>query len=334
MPHINFGNIEKGSSKTKKIVVANTSEIPLIFAVRKSGSIASGDVKLAEGRHGVVPGYGRKELSFIFTPHYAGNFEEMIHFDNIEDGSDGSVRMKAFVVKPPTFSVTPASLDFGSCTFGNKSKALVLSITNISRSQRTFTVTSDAFISKFASLDVSLDASEKLNLPTLTTEETEEVETILQKLAIARRKGQEDKEKKYSDRLTLLRVPIPPPSDPEGSKSPVITPTPLSATPSPVIPPLSTATVELAPKITLPSAQNARSSITVVLDSNSRLDASVTLLPRALYPAPELKQLYEELVGSISVSENVDTVKKVMLNARIELGELQEGVVKGVVVDV
>ncbi|SCV73370.1 BQ2448_7296 [Microbotryum intermedium] len=215
MSHINFGQLERSTSKTKKVIIANNSEQPLLYAVRKSGSIASGDLRVSEGRHGVIAGYGKRDVSIVFEPHFAGAFEETIHVDNVEDETDSqTIRVKAFILRPPTFAVSTTSLDFGECALHSISDPLKISITNVSKNQRTFTVSLDSndfYFSKVA-LDVILDPSQttsKVRGP-LTVEEEEEVEGVLQKLKISRRKGQPEKEQKYIERLKLLGVGIPP----------------------------------------------------------------------------------------------------------------------------
>ena len=214
MAHINFGQLEKGASKTKKLVLDNRSDKPLLYAVRKSGSIASGDLRLPEGRHGVIEGYGKREVSVIFEPHFAGTFEETMHVDVVEDDQEGqSVRVKAYITKPPTFAVSVSSLDFGSCACDALSGRQTVSVTNLSANKRTFTVSvaEKEFLGAKCAVQVILDPSgANLALPNLTAEEEEEVESVLQKLKIARRKGQAEKETKYVARLTLLGVPVPP----------------------------------------------------------------------------------------------------------------------------
>lgn len=204
MAHLNFGILEKSSSKAKKIVIANASEIPLLYSVRKSGSIASGDIRLADGRHGVIPGYTKREVPIIFNPHYAGSssffrtsfaatdvqiifpgtFEETLHVDNVEDGTEETVRLKAYIRKPPTFSCSPAVLDFGTCAVHSSSASLPLTITNTSKTPRVFTLSVDPTEFCFArtTSEVILDPSATLAFPTLTTEEEEEVDAMLQKL--------------------------------------------------------------------------------------------------------------------------------------------------------
>ncbi|KAM0791794.1 hypothetical protein ACM66B_004057 [Microbotryomycetes sp. NB124-2] len=216
MAHINFGQLEKSSSKSRTLLISNTSEMPLLYVVRKSGSIASGDLRLAQGRHGIVSGYGKREVSIVFEPHFAGAFEETIHIDNVEDETESeAVRVRAFIVRPPTFSVSTSVLEFGECDLDAAVRGQTIAITNVSSRQRTITVAVDSAAvsgtTARARLDVELDArasASKVRGP-LSAEEEEEVENILQKLKISRRKGQADKAEKYVSRLNLLGVPVP-----------------------------------------------------------------------------------------------------------------------------
>ncbi|KAM0755513.1 hypothetical protein T439DRAFT_320211 [Meredithblackwellia eburnea MCA 4105] len=227
MAHINFGQMEKSSSKTKTIVVANGSEKPLLYAVRKSGSIASGDLRVADGRHGIIAGYGKREVSITFEPHFAGTFEEVIHVDNVEDASESqSVRVKAFILRPPTFAISTTSVDFGPTEIGVATQSKTVSVTNTSKASRSFTVGIDPadFQFQLSSLEVVLKPSAALVLPKLTSEEEEEVESVLQKLKISRRKGQPEKEEKYITRLKALGVPVPAAEPSASSQSSPIDP--------------------------------------------------------------------------------------------------------------
>jgi len=40
--HINFGQMTTGERREKTILIKNLSEVPLMYMIRKSGSIASG----------------------------------------------------------------------------------------------------------------------------------------------------------------------------------------------------------------------------------------------------------------------------------------------------
>ena len=47
--NINFGIMEKNQKRTKSIIICNKSEVPLLYNIKKSGSIASGDILINEG---------------------------------------------------------------------------------------------------------------------------------------------------------------------------------------------------------------------------------------------------------------------------------------------
>lgn len=349
MAHINFGQMEKSSSKTKMIVVANSSEKPLLYAVRKSGSIASGDLRVADGRHGVIAGFGKREVSITFEPHFAGTFEETIHVDNVEDPTEGqSVRVKAFILRPPTFAVSTNALDFGQRALGQAGAPLNFSVTNISKSSRTFTVGVDPADFQFSrtSLDVVVTPSIPHVLPSLTSEEEEEVESVLQKLKISRRKGQPEKEEKYLARLKSLGIPIPA-ADPSvsGQPSPVESTTPLDAdtvmvslpgTPTLAVPEavvIAKEAVVDAVKLVAaggkeplvgakakasngPFGTADKASVTFTLEANSRRDFAVAVTPRPVLPALDDGATYEDVMAPIWVTENADSRYSVKATCR------------------
>ena len=86
--HINFGLLEKNEKRTKTIIIRNNSESPLLYSIRKSGSIASGDLILYDGKMGIIRAYGKKEIDFVFDPTLPGIFHEKLDiqvffFDNV-----------------------------------------------------------------------------------------------------------------------------------------------------------------------------------------------------------------------------------------------------------
>lgn len=115
---------------------------------------------------------------------FSGTFEETLHVDNVEDGTEETVRLKAYIRKPPTFSCSPPVLDFGACAVHSSSVSLPLTITNTSKVPRVFTLSVDPTEFCFARTisEVILDPSTTSAFPTLTTEEEEEVDAMLQKL--------------------------------------------------------------------------------------------------------------------------------------------------------
>ena len=210
-PHINFGQMDKGDHRDRKIWIQNRSEWALRYCIRKSGSIASGDIRLGRGRYGIVPGYGKRGVDFTFSPSLSGPFHERLLVENIADhDNDQAIILKANVRKVANFALDPSSLDFGTCYTADVSMPESVLLSNTTAKQRTFVVRLDDSVSDALSLDVLVSMSDdSATRRALSTEEEEEVETLFQKLKIASRKGNLDKLAKYRDRLTQLGVAIP-----------------------------------------------------------------------------------------------------------------------------
>jgi hypothetical protein len=204
---INFGACERGEVKSRTIVIHNKSDCVGVFRMRTSGSIASGNLKLGLGRYGVVSAFGRKEVaSFSFTPSLVGNYQETIVVENVLDSNnDQNVQVKATVRKMPAFSLDVAKLQFAPTQTDTWPAAASFVITNTSKTDRTFVVeAAGAEAGSFAELSLSRD--EKDAGQALSKGEEEEVEGLLQKLKIARRKNKPDKIAKYEKRLGELGV--------------------------------------------------------------------------------------------------------------------------------
>ena len=112
--HIHFGVLTSMERHEKQLVLHNQSEVPLLFALRKTGSIASSDLHFPSHSLGIVRPYGHLELPFIFKPSLAGAFNEPITLDNLQDPTNSQVvQVKAHLRKPLHFWLKHLSLDFG-----------------------------------------------------------------------------------------------------------------------------------------------------------------------------------------------------------------------------
>lgn len=206
--NINFGLVERNERHSKSIVLHNRSETALLYTIRKSGSIASGDIVLGAGRYGVVRAFGKREIDFAFEPTLAGPFLERLVVENIRDRTNDRVlSLKAMVRKPSTFFIKSLELAFGPCLVDQVcSRVETIVLTNTNKQSRLFEVRVDPneanFGPYYAEFDfvVEDDASN-----TLTKEAEEEIENLEQKLKIARRKEQPDKIKKYLKKLAKLK---------------------------------------------------------------------------------------------------------------------------------
>lgn len=209
--NINFGIVDRGDRHHKTIVLHNKSETPLLYTIKKSGSIASGDIHLGAGRYGVIRSFGKKEIEFTFVPTLPGSFMEQLEVINIRDKQDTNIiSLKAIIRRPESFTMklsTP-ELIFNACV-NNCSKETII-LTNTNKQSRIFEI------------GVEFDHVQPQQQPYkveffighgyqqrenmfLSTEEEEEIENLEQKLKIAQRKNQPEKIKTYLKRLSKLK---------------------------------------------------------------------------------------------------------------------------------
>ena len=244
--NINFGLMDKNERRMKSILIRNRSEAPLLYSIRKSGSIASGDIIFGEGRSGVIRGYGKREVEFVFDPSLAGVFHEKLDIENVLDADNKQVlSVKANIRKPSNFFIQSLFLNFGVCLIGEVSpniRHIVISNTS-TKTIRTFEIRfenadmnfdgcigeltfelldesntpfdSDNDKSKITELDESvsgIDVNELKRIrrirPTvlLSKEAEEKLEHLEQKLKIAIRKGRKDKVKKIMEKIEILKT--------------------------------------------------------------------------------------------------------------------------------
>ncbi|CAG8457039.1 15393_t:CDS:2, partial [Dentiscutata heterogama] len=212
--NINFGILDKGERRNKTILIQNRSEAPLLYFIRKSGSIASRDVGFGAGRSGVVRGYGNKEVEFTFKPRFAGQFYEKFIIENIQDhDNDQMLSVKADIRKQFNFLIQPSNIDFGACLI-NENAPIVKSITvsNNNKQSRIIEVRIDPQDLKFNAcvgelnfiLQEEVDGA--LSTGGILSKETEEkIEELEQKVKIARRKGHTSKAEQIEKQLETLR---------------------------------------------------------------------------------------------------------------------------------
>ncbi|KAG0014000.1 hypothetical protein BGZ81_000714, partial [Podila clonocystis] len=211
--NINFGTMDKGEKRTKTIVIQNRSKEPLLYHIRKSGSIASGDIVLGVGKSGVVRGYSKKEVDFIFEPSLSGVYHEKLAIENIQDPDSSRIlSVKANIRKPKHFSIDSQEVDFGSCVVGEKSECRRITVTNSTKQTRTFEVRVDphemmplsAECPFGGEIDFTME-DDPAGKAVVTKEMEDEIEILEQKLKIAKRKGRADKVLKVTARLSVLR---------------------------------------------------------------------------------------------------------------------------------
>ncbi|OUM65110.1 hypothetical protein PIROE2DRAFT_7914 [Piromyces sp. E2] len=224
--NINFGMLSKGDSKTKTIIIHNRSEASLLYNIKKSGSIASGDLVFNKGRMGIVSGYSTREVSFVFEPSLPGQYHEKLIVENINDRENNQIlSVKANIKKTSNFSVETPKLDFGNCVINELcSNTQNVIIKSTCTKQRRYLeicyiepedVKFNNYKLEFEFEDEDelyetdrLDGNEKVrrHKPVILTKEMEEeLEHLEQKLKIAKRKGRKDKVKKMQIKIERLK---------------------------------------------------------------------------------------------------------------------------------
>ncbi|KAI0239639.1 hypothetical protein L0F63_002807 [Massospora cicadina] len=210
--NFNFGLIDKDDARTRMLVVRNCSETPLVFMLRKSGSIASGDIHFEGSKYGVVRGFGKKIVNYTFRPSLPGTYHETVIVRNILDPEDDQVlQIKAQIRKPSTFAVDPIALDFGLCYVNELCvRDRTITISNVHRSPRVFEVRVDPSEMNFGwcSGNIYFYVNSENGEPgqsILSAEVEQQIEALEQKLKIAQRKGNEEKVEEIREKLLRLR---------------------------------------------------------------------------------------------------------------------------------
>ncbi|ORZ34517.1 hypothetical protein BCR44DRAFT_1436350, partial [Catenaria anguillulae PL171] len=191
--NINFGNIDLHAAMSKTIIVRNKSDVLLSYAIKKTGSIASGDV-LLENRF----------VTFTFQPTMPGLFFEKLTVENIMNPETSQViSLKANVRKPESFSIHTESLDFGVCMVNELSAERILTLHNTHRTQRTFTVRVEDESLNGVQFEFWVIGSATMEHGVQDVED--KIEVLEQKLKIAKRKGRKDKVDKITETISKLR---------------------------------------------------------------------------------------------------------------------------------
>ncbi|KAJ2017557.1 hypothetical protein IWW57_005346, partial [Coemansia sp. S610] len=115
---INVGNMQVDEASRKYLIIKNHTETPLMYAIRKTGSIASGDIQFVDNnRYGVVRGFDSRKIVFVFTPSLSGTYSEQISIANVLDPQGGkTATLKAVVRRPSKFYIQSLLLEFGKQT--------------------------------------------------------------------------------------------------------------------------------------------------------------------------------------------------------------------------
>ncbi|KAL6074415.1 Autophagy-related protein 2 [Balamuthia mandrillaris] len=192
--HINFGTVTLSShTKSKSLVVNNLSEVPLLYRVKKSGSIASMAMEIAkEDRVGIIRPYRRREMRFQFKPTLSGPFSEKLIIENIYDPTNTQIiSVKAFVKPKQIFFIQSLDMDFAICALRQKSKKQKIVFSNVTNQKRIFEIRRDEnAMPESCDYDVYF-RPERKDIIILTKDEEVEIAGLQQKVKIGKRKSKD-----------------------------------------------------------------------------------------------------------------------------------------------
>ncbi|KAJ2501310.1 hypothetical protein GGH96_002009 [Coemansia sp. RSA 1972] len=211
---INVGNMQVDEACRKYLVIQNRSETPLMYAIRKTGSIASGDICFVDSRYGIVRGFDSRKVVFVFSPSLHGAYSEQISIANVLNARGGKkATLKAAVRRQSKFYIQSLRLEFGTLAPGRPSTDVqVLAIKNMTPKTRHLIVKSllasddglsDVGVVLEARFPPDIAAAQPARL--LDRETEEKIESLEQKLKIAVRKNRPEKVEKYQAKLAKLR---------------------------------------------------------------------------------------------------------------------------------
>ncbi|EFA77121.1 hypothetical protein PPL_09876 [Heterostelium album PN500] len=334
--NINFGNIIQYDYRTKTLLIHNLTQVPLVYRIKKSGSITSGNLNIANvDRMGIIRPFRKREVQFVFKPTFSGIFDEKLIIENIYDSNNNQiVHIKANVKKPRHFFLNTLDIDFGVCMIKGKSITKRITVTNTSNQKRIFKIIDDSPSSFESCLNKLFFKLEERSAMSVSKETEVEIDALERKLKICRRKGQHEKALKINMQIEKLR----------NSGNPSVAAVPVSRATSPAIESEVADGSVLSPMHSIsgngeigggnvekvdasllnnsappkPAAKIGDSSITFEVDGGGIQNILVYFAP---IPKPGRRQWYgkEDGIGSILVyeSKNSDVTKKINYNATI-----------------
>ena len=218
--HINFGTVMANHEYTKKLVVKNLSDVPLMYRIEKTKNwVAQAFMNFDDDDAlGVVKPHGLHERDFNFHPKMSGKFHEVLKIRNLQDPDHiVEITVKALVRKRETYVVHPPALAFGVCKTHERSKTLRIELSNVTSTTRSVKLKHGALNARVLGRvlwlpDELLNVTYKLEKCTVEENKVnkeDELEHLERKLKIYVRKGKQAKAAKLREKIQeLLGKPI------------------------------------------------------------------------------------------------------------------------------
>jgi predicted transposase YbfD/YdcC len=223
--HINFGTVITNNEYSKKLVVKNLSDVPLMYRIEKTKNwVAQAFMNFDnQDAMGVIKPHGIHERDFHFHPKMWGKFLEVLTIRNLQDaGQVVEITVKAYVRKRETFHLAVSgalnTLGFGRCKALERSKMQRIELHNFTHSPRSVMMTLGHLSLVLECNKISLPDSvlivnytfEECTVGELKVNKEDELEAMHRKLKIYIRKGKHAKAAKLKEKIQALQgKPIP-----------------------------------------------------------------------------------------------------------------------------
>ncbi|EFC38478.1 predicted protein [Naegleria gruberi] len=211
--NINFGSITNVEDRKKTITISNGSEVPLLFRIKRSGSIASNDIKILDMLDdslnlswcGLVRPYGSRDIQLYFKPSLPGVFNETLTFENVLDESDSiNIIVKADIRNYEKFTLKSNDINFGNILLNQFSLSKKIVVTNMSKNRRIFETQIDYCSFSFCKFEFEYEL-EQVSQSTEIEKLEAELEKLEHKYRICVRKNKSSKIKKLTERINEIK---------------------------------------------------------------------------------------------------------------------------------
>eukprot|EP00656_Telonema_subtile_P016189 TRINITY_DN18535_c0_g1_i6.p1 TRINITY_DN18535_c0_g1~~TRINITY_DN18535_c0_g1_i6.p1 ORF type:complete len:2392 (-),score=867.39 TRINITY_DN18535_c0_g1_i6:52-7227(-) len=208
---INFGVVDVNDRKEAHISIGNSSDVPLMFRIIKTGKFASSSLEFPQGATGVVRAFGSVDVPLVFCPTFDGEFREAIRIESAlaPSFSFKQIWVKALVRPKRTFWLERLQLRCGAVQANSKARTVPCRIvlTNTSRQRRTFCIQQSTHTSPSAG-DIKCTVGfwlEHAGVARDVQKTEEDIEKLEQELKVSIRKNNDEKSQKIAKKLSSLK---------------------------------------------------------------------------------------------------------------------------------
>ena len=311
--NFNFGAVPTSMCLSKRIILTNTGEVPLLYRIVKGKKIDAFSFSVDErSQRGCVNPYSTREIKFTFQPKFPGKFKEKILIQNVFDSSSSkTVTVKANVVATRRFFINSLDLNWEYCLVNSCSDFRSIVVTNTSKKKRTFRISSseprsiqsENTVTPSPSKAVLLFRADQVSVGYIDEATEVKLSDLERQMRIAKRKGNDAKLKMLVEEINKIsRAKSGGTSGPDIKKSDLSSFTRESVT------------------FVLEASESFR--ISAVLLPKMRLDELDQLLSRGIAEVPLSGSIYVYEVKNRDDTKAIDYTASVVLSAAAYRGRI------------